>query len=101
MRLQHLAMLVLCVSGCADADAHKTTVDSGRDAGSLRPRGIELTGTVARDLQGTGPAIVGTKIEGVEVCLDGVGDCVTTNADDVPIALLDPLAPDPSPVIGG
>jgi len=81
MRLQHLAMLVLCVSGCADADAHRTTVDSGRDAGSLRPRGIELTGTVARDLQGTGPAIPGSKIEGVEVCRDGARDCVTTNAD--------------------
>ena len=81
MRLQHLAVLFLCVSGCADADAHRTTVDSGGDAGSLRPRGIELTGTVARDLQGTAPAIVGSKIEGVEVCQDGVGDCVTTNAD--------------------
>jgi hypothetical protein len=79
MRLQHIAVLVLCVSGCADA--HRTTVDSGRDAGSLRPRGIELTGTVARDLQGTGPAVVGSKIEGVEVCRDGVRDCVTTNAD--------------------
>jgi hypothetical protein len=77
VRPQHLAVLVLCVSGCADA--HRATVDTGHDAGSLRPRGIELAGFVATILPGAGPAILGPRIEGAEICRDGVRDCVTTD----------------------
>jgi hypothetical protein len=44
MRVRQLAMLVLCVSGCADTQ--KSAVDLRRDAGSLRADGIELSGAV-------------------------------------------------------
>jgi hypothetical protein len=73
MGLQHLTALVLCVSGCADAA--RTVVDSDRDAGSLRADGIDLSGIVQ---QGSGSA-QDMRIEGVEVCQDGVPNCVMTD----------------------
>jgi hypothetical protein len=77
MRLQHTAMLVLCVLGCADTNRAK--VDSGRDAGSLRPRAIELSGNVFASSAVMGPLAFGPPVEGAEVCRDGVRDCVTTD----------------------
>jgi hypothetical protein len=73
MGLQHLTALILCVSGCADAA--RTVVDSGRDAGSLRADGINLSGIVQ---QASGPK-TNDRLEGVEVCQDGVPNCVMTD----------------------
>jgi len=75
VRLQHLAVLVLCVSGCADTQ--ETAVDSGSDAGTLPASGIDLSGIVS---QRSGPAL-NTRLEGVEVCQDGVPNCAMTDAN--------------------
>ena len=73
---QHLTALVLCVSGCADtqrADTQRTVADSGRDASSSRAGGIDLSGFVGTPGQ--------QRLEGVEVCQDGVPNCTMTYAD--------------------
>jgi hypothetical protein len=70
MGLQHLTALVLCVWGCADAA--RTVVESGRDAGSLRP-GIDLSGIVEHYASSE-------RLEGVKVCQDGVPNCAMTDA---------------------
>ena len=69
---QHLTALVLCVSGCADTP--RTVADSGRDAGSPRAGGIDLSGFVGW----WGPA-GDTRLEGVEICQDGVPNCAMTD----------------------
>jgi hypothetical protein len=76
MRLQHIALLVLCVSGCADAV--RRAVDSGHDAGPPRAGGIELSGIVSTSVDGTNLVLL-TPVEGVEVCQDGVPNCAMTD----------------------
>jgi hypothetical protein len=62
--------------GCADNS--RTAADSGSDAGALRAGGIELSGIVEGPAPGGSP-IDSVRIEGAEVCQDGVPGCVTTD----------------------